>query len=112
MPIQRSITVSLFLLLSIQRHPTDFLNVHTILILLIVENLLQFNFWFDEELNQYALRQAVDFGHFLVHGQMKPSAAPADDEYLIVLVGDEAVVFGWAGDLWFEEGEVGDLSYF
>lgn len=77
---------------SIAIHHIAFLNIHTVLILLYIQNLLQFYFRFDEELYQYSLRKGIHIGHLLIHWQLKPCASSAHDQHLIVFLTNEAIV--------------------
>lgn len=106
MPGERGITISIAI------HRVAFLDVHAIFILLNIEDLLQFDLWLDEELNQDALRKRIYIGHLLIHRQLKPRPSSAHDQHLIVFLADEAVVDFSGGDLVIMEGGVRDLSDF
>lgn len=93
-------------------HPVCFLDIHAVLILLNVENLLQFDLRFYEELDQNPLRERVNIGHLLIHRQLKPGPSSAHDQYLIVFLADETVIYLCCGYLAIVEGGMRHFSDF
>lgn len=74
-------------------------DVHVVFVFLVVEYFLQFDLWFDEELDEDAFGEGVYLGDGLVHGEVEASAAATDEEYFVVFVGDEAVVDVGVGEV-------------
>ena len=88
------------------------LEVHVSPGALEIEYFLQFDFGLDEELDEYAFGEGKDGGDLLVHGQLEPGSASAEHQYLVVFVGDEAVVEIGGSDLAFVEAALRDLPDF
>ena len=88
------------------------LEVHVSPGALEVEYFLEFDFGLDEELDEYAFGEGKDGGDLLVHGQLEPGSASAEHKYLVVFVGDEAVVEVGSGDVAFVEAALRDFPDF